>query len=196
MGIIDEAEAGAIMPTLTPLTQSVDIRKVRGLTDNLRQIYNDRTVKDASKVVPLEHMVASLAYKVCNEINTRTNFSDAGADILNNSAFVQMYTETAKKGTDIIIKGFRTVWPSKLFTQVTIEAEKSYSSTSSSGGKLVFNINKEPKAVANADTSGGTEPGSDQDIADYQAPRSDIKASDTVAVGDERGLGRKRRKNF
>jgi hypothetical protein len=196
LGIIDEAEAGMIVPTLKPLTQSVDIRKVPGLTDNLRQIYNDRTVKDASKVVPLEHMVASLAYKVCNEINTRTNFSDAGADILNNSAFVQMYTEAAKKGTDIIIKGFRTVWPSKLFTQVTIEAEKSYSSTSSSGGKLVFNINKEPKAVPNADTSGGTEPGSDQNIADYQAPRSDIKASDTVAVGDERGLGRKRRKNF
>lgn len=196
LGIIDPSEASSILPALKPLTKAVDIRKVPGLTDNLRQIYNERTTKDASKVVPLEHMVASLAYKVCNEINTRTNFSDAAADILNNSAFVQMYTEASKKGADIIIKGFRTVWPSKLFTQVTIEAEKSYSSTSSSGGKLVFNINKEPKAVANADPSTGTEPGSDINIADYQAPRSDLKAADTATTGDEKNLGRRRRKTF
>lgn len=196
LGIIDEAEAGMIMPTLKPLTKAVDIDKVPGLTDNLRQIYKDRTTKDASKVVPLEHMVASLAYKVCNEINTKTNFSDAAADILNNSAFVQMYTEAGKKGTDIIIKGFRTVWPSKLFTQVTIEAEKSYSSTSSSGGKLVFNINKEPRAVPNTDISGGSEPGADQNIADYQAPRSDLSAADTTKAADSAALGRKRRKSF
>jgi hypothetical protein len=36
-----------------------------------------------------------------------------------------------------------------LFTEVTLEAAKSYSSTSSSSGKLVFNINKEPKLVPN-----------------------------------------------
>jgi hypothetical protein len=198
LGLITEAEASSIIPTLKPLTTAVDIRKVRGLTDNLRQIYNDRSVKDAGKTVPLEHMVASLAYKVCNEINTRTNFSEAAADILNNSAFVQMYTEAAKKGTDIIIKGFRTVWPSKLFTDVTLEAQKSYSSTSSSGGKLVFNINKEPRAVPNTDTSAGAQPGTDQDIADYIPARSDLKAADTQkkTPDDAEALGRRRRKSF
>jgi hypothetical protein len=107
-----------------------------------------------------------------------------------------MYTEAAKKGTDIIIKGFRTVWPSKLFTDVTLEAQKSYSSTSSSGGKLVFNINKEPKAVPNADSSSGGEPGTDANVADYIPARSSIKAAGTKqkAPDDTEALGRRRRR--
>ena len=160
------------------------------------KIYNDRSADDPSKVVPLNHMVASIAYKVADYVNLNTNFSDAAADILNNSAFVQMYTEAAKKGTDIIIKGFRTVWPSKLFTDVTIEAQKSYSSTTSSSVKMVFNINKEPKAVPNVDASAGGEPGTDQNVADYIPARSSVKAADTKqkAPDDTEALGRRRRR--
>jgi len=172
-----------------------DIRKVPGITPSLVKIYGDRSAEDLSKVVPLNHMVASIAYKVCDYVNLNTDFSDAAADILNNSAFVQMYTEAAKKGDDIIIKGFRTVWPSKLFTEVTLEAQKSYSSTTSSSGKLVFNINKEPRAIPNVDSSSGGEPGTDSNVADYIPARSSIKASDTKqkAPGEAGALGRKRR---
>ena len=133
------------------------------LSNNLKKIYKDRNAEDPSKIIPLNHMVSSIAYKVCNEINTKTNFSDAAADILNNSAFVQMYTDAKKSGDQFIIQGFTTVWPSKLFTNVTLEAQKSYSSTASSGGKLVFNINKEPKAVANKEEAATTDaPGKSQ----------------------------------
>jgi hypothetical protein len=173
-----------------------DIAQVPGITKNLVKIYNDRTASNPSKVVPLNHMIASIAYKVADYVNLNTDFSDAAADILNNSAFVQMYTEAGKKGTDIILKGFRTVWPSKLFTQVTLEAQKSYSSTTSSGGKMVFNINKEAKAVPNADHSSGGTPGTDVDIVDFVPTRTDIKAADTKLSrpADDAALGRKRRK--
>ena len=171
------------------------------LSDNLKKIYKERTAEDPSKIVPLNHMVASIAYKVCNEINTATNFSEAAADILNNSAFVQMYTDAKQKGDQFIIEGFTTVWPSKLFTDVTLEAQKSYSSTSSSGGKLVFNINKEPKAVPNVEQGATTDaPGASQagELVDFIPPRSNIKAADTKAKapGDAEALGRKRRKSF
>ena len=133
------------------------------LTDNLKQIYQDRTAEDISKVVPLNHLVSSIAYKVCNEINLKTNFSEAAADILNHSAFVQLYTEATKTKDGQFVLTFKTVWPSKLFTEVTLEAQKSYSSTSSSGGKLVFNINKEPKAIPNVEQESTTNaPGASQ----------------------------------
>jgi hypothetical protein len=170
------------------------------LSANLKKIYKERTAEDPSKIIPLNHLVSSIAYKAVNEINTKTNFSDAAADILNNSAFVQMYTEAKKSGDEFIIQGFTTVWPSKLFTNVTLEAQKSYSSTASSGGKLVFNINKEPKAVANKDESATTDaPGKSQagELVDYIPPRSSVTAHaggvDQEKLGSKNALGRGRR---
>jgi hypothetical protein len=154
------------------------------ISPNLKQLYKDRTAEDLSKVVPLNHLVSSIAYKVCNEINLKTNFSEAAADILNHSAFVQMYTDASKsKDGQFVIQGFRTVWPSKLFTQVTLEAQKSYSSTSSSGGKLVFNINKEPKVVPNVEQAATTDaPGASQagELNDYIGPGGDTEKLNQV----------------
>ena len=150
------------------------------LTKNLKKIYKDRVADDESKVIPLNHLIASIAYKVCNEINLKTNFSEAAADILNNSAFVQMYTEAKKGKGEFIVQGFNTIWPSKLFTQVTLEAQKSYSSTASSSGKLVFNINKVPKAEPNVEKAATTDaPGASQagELVDYIPPRPNLKAS-------------------
>ena len=150
-----------------------DIKNTK-LSKNLKQLYHDRTADDPSKVIPLNHLVSSIAYKVCNEINLQTNFSEAAADILNHSAFVQMYTDATKtKDGQFVIDGFRTIWPSKLFTQVTLEAQKSYSSTASSGGKLVFNINKEPLAIPNVEKAATTDaPGDSQagELVDYMGP--------------------------
>ena len=174
------------------------------LTDNLKEIYRERKADDPKKIVPINHMVASIAYKVCNDINMNTNFSEAAADILNNSAFVQMYTIAKKAKDHFSIEGFKTVWPSKIFTQVTLEAGKSYSSTTSSSGRLVFNINTEPKVQPNVDHSaktGDVETGQPGEITDYIPQRSGIKASDPGLGRDRRppeseisALGRRRRK--
>lgn len=185
------------------------------LSDNLKSIYKDRTAEDPDKIIPLNHLVSSIAYKVCNEVNLNTNFSEAAADILNHSAFVQMYTEASKsKDGQFIIQGFKTIWPSKLFTQVTLEAQKSYSSTSSSSGKLVFNINKEPKSIDNVEKAATTDaPGPSQagELADFMGPgatstskldqfsqaRSDVTAAaggSAEKLGTKKTLGRDRQR--
>jgi len=173
-GIITKDE----IPQVMSLKQSAgdpkfDIDKTN-LSDNLKQLYHDRSAENPSKVVPLNHLVASIAYKVCNEINLKTDFSDAASDILNHSAFVQMYTDATKsKDGQIIVKGFRTIWPGKLFSEVTLEAQKSYSSTSSSGGKLVFGINEKPQAIPNVEKASTTDaPGASQagELVDYMGP--------------------------
>jgi hypothetical protein len=102
-----------------------------------------------------------------------------------------------------VITGFTTVWPSKLFTEVTLEAQKSYSSTASSSGKLVFNINKEPRKVANTETA------TDNEIVDFKADpdkldtyaqqRTGVTAAaggmeEPKKLGSEKTLGRKRQK--
>ena len=190
LGIITKDE----IPQVMSLKQSAgdpkfDIDKTK-LSDNLKQLYHDRTADDPKKVVPLNHLVSSIAYKVCNEINLKTDFSDAAADILNHSAFVQMYTDASKtKDGEFVIDGFRTIWPSKLFTQVTLEAQKSYSSTSSSSGKLVFNINKEPKAIANVEKSATTDaPGTSKagELVDYMGPG--VSADELDAETDKKRL--------
>jgi hypothetical protein len=186
-GIITPDEISQVMS----LKQSAgdpnfDIDKTK-LSKNLKQLYHDRTAEDPSKVVPLNHLVSSIAYKVCNEINLKTNFSEAAADILNHSAFVQMYTDASKsKDGQFVIQGFRTIWPSKLFTQVTLEAQKSYSSTSSSSGKLVFNINKDPKAINNVEKAATTDVTGDSkagEIVDYMGPGGDTEKLNQVGQG-------------
>ena len=199
LGIITQADAEQVMTLKTAAGQKEFNIDKTDLSANLKKIYKERTAEDLNKVIPLNHMVASIAYKVCNEINTKTNFSDAAADILNNSAFVQMYTEAKKVKDEFVIQGFTTVWPSKLFTTVTLEASKSYSSTSSSGGKLVFNINKEPRPEANVERSATTNaPGDSQagELVDYIPPRSSVKAAPELEkkYGTEKTLGRKRQK--
>ena len=186
-GLISEAE----IPQVMSLAQYAGVKKFNiddtNLSKNLKKLYKDRTADDISKVVPLNHLVSSIAYKVCNEINTKTNFSEAAADILNNSAFVQMYTEATKsKDGQFIIQGFRTIWPSKLFTQVTLEAQKSYSSTSSSAGKLVFNINKEPKAVANTEKASTTDAPGDSEAGEMV---DNMGADELDAVSNKRLTG-------
>lgn len=179
-GIITEDE----IPQVMSLKQYAGVKNFdiddTKISNNLKKIYKDRSADDPSKIVPLNHLVASIAYKVCNEVNLKTNFSDAAADILNNSAFVQMYTDASKgKSGEFIVQGFTTVWPSKLFTEVTLEAQKSYSSTSSSGGKLVFNINKEPKVIPNVEQSATTDaPGASTagELGDNIGPGNDQQA--------------------
>jgi hypothetical protein len=70
-GIITPDEISQVMS----LKQSAgdpnfDIKKTN-LSKNLKQLYQDRTAEDPSKVVPLNHLVASIAYNVCDEINIK-----------------------------------------------------------------------------------------------------------------------------
>lgn len=186
-GLITPKEAAVVLSMKPMPLQGFDINKVPGMTKNLKKFYEERKAQDPNKIIPMNHLVASIAYTVANLINTKTNFSDAAADILNHSAFVQMYTEAKhdKKAGTFIITGFTSVWPSKLFTEVAITASKSYSSSKSSKGSLNFDINKQPRAVPNVDNSIDT-------MEEEEEPELQPTPVVPVYLGTEKTLGRKR----
>lgn len=102
------------------------------LSKRLEKMYQDRKARDPSRIIPLEHMVAAIAYPVADHVNKNTNFGRAAADILNNSALVQMYTNTTTSGDTITITKLTAVYPSQTVTGVVLDASKVYFST---GGK-------------------------------------------------------------
>jgi len=109
------------------------------LTPTLEKLYTERKSSSPERIVPREHLTAAIAYKVAEYVNENTNFGEAASEILNNGALVQMYTDAAEKGDTIIIKGFRTVYPSTAVTGVELDASKTYFSTGGKGN-FVFNI--------------------------------------------------------
>jgi hypothetical protein len=190
-GLITPKEAQVVLSMKQTPLQGFDINKVPGMTKNLKKFYAERKAQDPNKIIPMNHLVASIAYTVANLINTKTNFSDAAADILNHSAFVQMYTEAKndKKNGTFVITGFTSVWPSKLFTSVAFTASKSYSSSKSSKGSFNFDINKEPKAVANTDLATSMEEAEETEL---QTDHGIIPSNEPVYLGTEKTLGRRR----
>ena len=165
----------------------------------LYRLYYSRTPKDWSKVIPLEHMLSVVAYKMADYINENTNFGQAASEILNHSALVQMYTEASETKDTISITGFRAVYPSETVTGVLLDASKAYMSTQGKGN-FTFKILKngatesdlapvdnqadEPKTPAKTTT---------QDLDAVTQQRSDITAS-PEKLGSEKALGRRRQR--
>ena len=105
----------------------------------LEKLYNDRVANDPTTLVPAEHMIAAIAYKVADYVNEHTNFSAAASEILNNSALVQMYTFIKESGNEFHIT-FEAKWPATAVTGVKLSAGKTYMSTAKGGGNMVFKI--------------------------------------------------------
>jgi hypothetical protein len=112
-----------------------------GKNKKLEKLYASRTPKDWSKVIPLEHMLSVIAYRVADYVNQNTNFGAAASDILNHSALVQMYTEASEGKDTISITGFRAIYPSETVTGVLLDASKAYMSTQDKGN-FTFKILK------------------------------------------------------
>jgi hypothetical protein len=134
------------------------------LSDRLEKMYQGRNAKDAGRIIPIEHMVAAIAYPVADYINKNTNFGQAAADILNNSALVQMYTDTSASGDTITITRLTAVYPSQTVTGVELDASKVYYSTGGKGN-YTFTIlkngakSKDVNPVDSVDDTGiGAEP--------------------------------------
>ena len=168
---------------------------------NLKKLYTGRKANDPSKIVPLEHMLAAIAYQVADYVNIYTNFGKAASDILNHSALVQMYTEAKETKDTIDITGFRAVYPSETVTGVILDASKAYMSTQGKGNytfKILKNgATEKDLAMLDAETDTKPDPDPDTNLVDYKPKRTDIKASDRArkkAPGDAEALGRARRR--
>lgn len=195
---IISSEEAAMVNALQPLGTGDQVPDDM-LTPNLRKLYNERNVKDASKVVPFWHLLAAIAFKVGDKINSTTNFSEIASSILNADALIQMYTN-AKEGKDTItITGFKTVYPSTAVTGVFLDPGKTYYSTGSKGN-FTFNImynDATPEDLEAQENVVDTKPDPDPEtnLVDVGKRRSDIKASGLKQPEqDVSNLGRKRRK--
>jgi len=170
------------------------------LSKKLEQWYQQRSFKDINKMVPFHHMIAAVAYRVADHVNSTTRFSQAAAEILNNSAVVQIYTNATESQTNITVQGFNAVYPSKTFTGVLLDPTKVYYSTGNNG-KYTFTILKNGAKlqdvkfnVIKTDTKpDARQPGG---VIDQPEKRSQIRASDTVKQtprSDRSIYGRSRR---
>jgi hypothetical protein len=193
--IITADEAQEIMT----LTDKGPRDEIRFKNKNLNTLYQSRTPRDWSKIIPFEHMLSVVAYRVADYVNENTNFGQAASEILNHSALVQMYTEATETADTISITGFRAVYPSDTVSGVLLDASKAYMSTQGKGN-FTFKILK----------NGATEADVDQLDAQAGAPQAPVKdtTQDLDAVtqqrsgitaapeklGTEKALGRKRQR--
>jgi len=139
-GIINAKEAEQI-PKLQGLGPKDTVVGVGILSPRLEKLYTNRKSKDPTRVIPLEHMTASIAYNVADHVNKKTNFGQAASEILNNAALVQVYTNTSVSADTITITKMDAVYPSKTVTGVYLDASKVYYSTGGKGN-FTFTIMK------------------------------------------------------
>lgn len=118
------------------------------LSPRLQKMYNGRKARDPGRIIPIEHMISAIAYPVADYVNKNTNFGQAAAEILNNAALVQMYTDTTATDDSITITRLTAVYPSKTVTGVLLDASKVYFSTGGKGN-YTFTILKNGAAPAN-----------------------------------------------
>ena len=168
------------------------------LSDNLIKLAKGRATDNPENVNLFYHLLASIATLAAIEVNDKTDFSDTAAEILNNGALVQVYTEAKQDKDSWILNEFHTIYPSKTIKGVYLSAGKNYYSTNIKGN-YTFLIDK------------GTGPKKDTEVEkpgtfSRQEKNVDLaKASKQIAQGvsnpismapasNEKGVGREKRK--
>ena len=137
-GVIGTGDSALVMK-LKGLGPNDDVSAV--LNKRLKTLYDSRKAKDMGRVIPIEHMIAAIAYKVADYVNENTKFGEAASTILNNAALVQMYTDTKDSADTITVTKLTAVYPSQTVTGVLLDATKAYMSTQGKGN-FTFKILK------------------------------------------------------
>jgi hypothetical protein len=202
--MITSEEAQQVM-SLRNLGPNDDIIGQGILSERLEQMYQGRKARDMSRIIPIEHMISAIAYKVADYVNKNTQFGEAASAILNNSALVQMYTNTSDSADTITITQLNAVYPSSTVTGVLLDASKAYMSTQGKGN-FTFEILKngakpsdinpmdgqdslevEPAKVSTADLDAVTK------APRLTGPGARASKQSSEPDFDERTLGRKRK---
>lgn len=149
--IIDPEDAEFIraMKKLGPT--SVDKFDELGMSDNLIKLAKSRKTDNPDSVNLYYHLMAAVAHKAAEEVNDKTDFSKAAADILNNGALVQVYTKAKEKNGQWTLDEFNTVYPGDSIKGVYLSAGKTYYSTGIKGN-FTFKIDKGQGKPTDTDT--------------------------------------------
>lgn len=139
--IIDEKEAEMIRSLKTAAPIPYDrINQVK-LTPNLKKLANSKKPENLEQVNLYYHLIAIVAHLAADQVNEKTDFSKAAAEILNNGALVQVYTKAKEGKTEWILQDFNTVYPGESIKGVYLSAGKTYYSTGIKGN-YTFKIDK------------------------------------------------------
>lgn len=195
--IISEKDDKAIQDLAGKPLISLKAANKLPLSKNLKSLMNERSTANTEQINLYFHLVAAVAHKVADHINDTTEFSAVASKLLNNGALVQVYTKAKQQGSNWIINSFDAQWPSTATTGVKFSAAKNYYSTGIKGNftfKILRNGAKDIEDDTDIPTVDTAIPASD--VTDYEAPRSNLKAADTVGVkkstpaADEKKFGR------
>lgn len=171
--IINSKEAEQVM-SLKPFGPNDDIVGAGLLSKRLENMYESRKARDVTRIIPIEHMISAIAYRVADYVNKNTRFGEAASTILNNSALVQMYTDTSEGKGSITITKLTAVYPSQTVTGVLLDASKAYMSTQGKGN-FTFEILK------NGAKPGSSNPIDGEDTLEPSKPAK-LKTADLDAV--------------
>lgn len=176
------------------LTDKKELKKLERLYGpKIIDLAKSRETKTPQSTDLYHHLLAIIADLGAEQVNKKTNFSKAAAEILNNGALVQVYTKAKEGKTGWTLEEFNTVFPSDAIKGVYLSSKKTHYSTGIKGN-YTFLIDKgsgAPKEEPAADSAPA-------DI-DYEKTKEKIKTGITdifrgePGPDDERGAGRKRR---
>lgn len=139
--IIDEDDARTIMSLKNEAPINLDQIDNLDLSPTLVKLAKGRGTDNPSKVNLYFHLIAAVAHKAADEVNDKSDFSKAAADILNNGALVQVYTKAKEGKGQWTLSEFNTVYPGDSIKGVYLSAGKTYYSTGIKGN-YTFKIDK------------------------------------------------------
>lgn len=181
-GIIDEEDAETIKGLKKMGPVQLDKISQLDISKNLIKLAKGRNTDNPENVNLYYHLMAAIAHKAAEEVNDKTDFSKAAADILNNGALVQVYTKAKEKSGSWTLDEFETVYPGESIKGVYLSAGKTYYSTGIKGN-YTFKIDKgqgKPKDV-------------EQPTFDLGTPAASTEKDFTKTAADI-ALGRSKRK--
>lgn len=139
--IIDESDAETIKQLKNQAPVDLNDIDTFGLSKNLVELALGRSTDNPGRTSLYYHLLAAVAHKAAVEVNDKTDFSDAAAEILNNGALVQVYTKARQGKDNWTLDEFNTVYPGKSIKGVYFSAGKTYYSTGIKGN-FTFKIDK------------------------------------------------------
>lgn len=180
-----------------PLVNMDDIDKLKFLTPTLKKLAKGRETKTPTSVNLYFHLIAAVAHKVEEKINTDTNFGKDAAEILNHSGLVQVYTSATERGGMWTLNKFDTRYPGTAITGVKISAHKTYYSTGIKGN-FTFKILRGGAQDIVTDDPAEIEPTSEPTLkpAALSGKRTEItppKANREKRSSTAQSIGRERR---
>mgnify|MGYP000438022714 CR=1 FL=1 len=125
LGLISEDLATEIFGLLKVVTSDSS-----GLSNEAKKIFAAYGSKPGTKGFNVGFvLLTNVAKMLADHINQDPEFSKGCLAFLNQASIIQVYTTTAVKGNDVVVTGFRCVFPPNYSGQVLVDAGKNYSST-------------------------------------------------------------------